>query len=90
MFTVVFAVARSVGWISQWCEMAGEVPARISRPRQMYEGEGERQFVPVGDRGGGVGDMGDTGNIGDAGDTLPTGIQPSKRLLDVKVVMPRS
>ena len=38
MFTVVFAVGRSVGWISQWCEMAGETPARISRPRQMYRG----------------------------------------------------
>lgn len=78
MFTVVFAVARSVGWISQWCEMAGEVPARISRPRQMYVGEGEREFVPVGrrdvgddDHGDGIGyDNGDTHNTGD--DTTDT------------------
>jgi len=52
MFTVVFAVGRSVGWISQWCEMAGETPARISRPRQMYRGELERRFIPVAERGG--------------------------------------
>lgn len=52
MFTVVFAVGRSIGWISQWCEMASESVARISRPRQMYEGEMERRFVPLEERGG--------------------------------------
>lgn len=35
MFTVLFAVARSVGWIVQWKEMSAEVPVRISRPRQV-------------------------------------------------------
>ena len=52
------AVARSVGWISQWCEMAGEKPQRISRPRQMYVGSSERRFVPVAERG----DEGDEGD----------------------------
>lgn len=52
MFTVVFAVGRSIGWISQWCEMASESVARISRPRQMYEGDMERRFVPLEERGG--------------------------------------
>ena len=46
MFTVVFAVGRSIGWSAQWVEMAGENPARISRPRQMYVGESERPFEP--------------------------------------------
>lgn len=47
MFTVVFAVGRSIGWVSQWHEMMSESVARISRPRQMYEGETERPFVPL-------------------------------------------
>jgi citrate synthase len=43
MFTVLFAVARSVGWITQWKEMSEEKTKRISRPRQMYTGHMERQ-----------------------------------------------
>ncbi|VAW88257.1 Citrate synthase (si), partial [hydrothermal vent metagenome] len=39
MFTVMFAVARTVGWVSQWMEMIGEPGQRIGRPRQMYMGE---------------------------------------------------
>ena len=56
MFTVIFAVGRSVGWISQWIEMAGENMTRISRPRQMYEGALERPFVPISEREGDDGD----------------------------------
>ncbi len=46
MFTVIFTVARTVGWISQWKEMVGDTPLRISRSRQLYTGEGPRPFIP--------------------------------------------
>ncbi len=51
MFTVIFAVARSIGWVSQWREMAAE-ETKISRPRQMYMGEMDKRFVSVAERGG--------------------------------------
>lgn len=48
MFTVLFAVARTVGWISQWKEMVEESPAlKIGRPRQLYTGHTERKYVPI-------------------------------------------
>lgn len=47
MFTVLFAVARTVGWISQWKEMIEEPTQKIGRPRQLYTGSGERPFVPL-------------------------------------------
>jgi len=47
MFTVMFAVARTVGWVSQWMEMIGEPGQRIGRPRQMYMGEDVRDYVDV-------------------------------------------
>jgi citrate synthase len=50
MFTVLFAVARTVGWISQWKEMIEEPSLRIGRPRQLYTGAAERSYVPVGKR----------------------------------------
>lgn len=50
MFTVLFAVARTVGWISQWKEMIEEPTLRIGRPRQLYTGASERPYVPVGNR----------------------------------------
>ncbi len=50
MFTVIFAVARTVGWISQWNEMVGEADLKIGRPRQLYTGAAKRDFVQVGDR----------------------------------------
>ncbi|MGZ9097779.1 MAG: citrate synthase [Micavibrio sp.] len=50
MFTVLFAVARTVGWISQWKEMIEEPSLRIGRPRQLYTGAAERPYVPVGKR----------------------------------------
>ncbi len=50
MFTVIFAVARTVGWISQWNEMIAEGDHKIGRPRQLYRGATKRDFVPVGSR----------------------------------------
>ena len=47
MFTVLFAVARTVGWIAQWKEMIEDPEQRIGRPRQLYIGEGRRPFVPI-------------------------------------------
>ncbi len=47
MFTVLFAVARTVGWVSQWKEMMEEPANRIGRPRQLYNGAKQREFVPV-------------------------------------------
>ena len=50
MFPVLFAIPRSVGWLAQWEEMLTDEEQRIARPRQVYEGEGERAYVPVEDR----------------------------------------
>ena len=47
MFTVLFAVARTVGWISQWKEMIEDNTQRIGRPRQLYTGPAERDFVTL-------------------------------------------
>ncbi|BAK83096.1 citrate (Si)-synthase [Komagataeibacter medellinensis] len=51
MFTVLFAVARTTGWISQWKEMIEEPGQRIGRPRQLYTGAPERDFTPFDKRG---------------------------------------
>ncbi len=50
MFTVLFAVARTVGWVSQWTEMVSEQGHRISRPRQLYTGAKQRPYVDVNKR----------------------------------------
>jgi len=50
MFTVLFAVARTVGWCSQWYEMASEPVSKISRPRQIFSGAATRDFVEMGGR----------------------------------------
>jgi citrate synthase len=50
MFTVLFALARTVGWIAQWKEMLEDPHQRIGRPRQIYTGPTERTYVPVGKR----------------------------------------
>ena len=50
MFTVLFAVARTVGWISQWKEMVEDTSQRIGRPRQLYTGPTERDYVPLKNR----------------------------------------
>jgi citrate synthase len=47
MFTVLFAVARTVGWISQWNEMIEDPAHKIGRPRQLYTGPAQRDFVSV-------------------------------------------
>ncbi|MFT6900372.1 MAG: citrate synthase [Colwellia sp.] len=50
MFTVVFAMSRTVGWISHWDEMLGQPGQKIGRPRQNYIGEIDREFVPLNNR----------------------------------------
>jgi citrate synthase len=51
MFTVLFAVARTVGWVAQWREMFDDPDQRIGRPRQLYTGETHRDYVQIGSRG---------------------------------------
>jgi citrate synthase len=50
MFTVLFAIGRLPGWIAQWREMVSDPGAKIGRPRQIYVGEVERDYVAMGDR----------------------------------------
>jgi citrate synthase len=50
MFTVLFALGRLPGWIAQWREMIRDPETKIGRPRQIYVGQTERQFVPIEDR----------------------------------------
>ena len=47
MFTVLFATARTIGWISQWKEMIEDPNQRIGRPRQLYTGEPTREYVDM-------------------------------------------
>jgi citrate synthase len=51
MFTALFAVSRTVGWVSQWQEMIEDPQQRIGRPRQIYTGASKRDYVPVAQRG---------------------------------------
>jgi citrate synthase len=50
MFTVLFALARTVGWIAQWKEMIQDPEQKIGRPRQLYTGETLRQYKPMSKR----------------------------------------
>lgn len=50
MFTVLFAVARTVGWISQWSEMIEDPQQKIGRPRQLFTGATKRDYVAMSDR----------------------------------------
>jgi citrate synthase len=50
MFTALFALARTVGWIAQWKEMLEDPHQKIGRPRQIYTGPALRNYVPMGDR----------------------------------------
>src|SRR5580658_9790864 len=50
MFTALFALARTVGWIAQWKEMIEDPHQKIGRPRQLYTGETERDYIPVNKR----------------------------------------
>ena len=47
MFPVLFAIGRTAGWIAQWQEMLGDKEQKIARPRQVYTGEGQRDYVPA-------------------------------------------
>jgi len=51
MFTCIFALARTVGWIAQWKEMIVDPDQKIGRPRQLYRGKTQRDVVPIGKRG---------------------------------------
>ncbi|ESQ75415.1 citrate synthase [Asticcacaulis sp. AC402] len=51
MFTVLFALARTVGWIAQWKEMIEDPSQKIGRPRQLYTGATERNYTPISSRG---------------------------------------
>jgi citrate synthase len=51
MFTVLFALARTVGWIAQWTEMIEDPAQKIGRPRQIYTGPTLRDYVPIHQRG---------------------------------------
>ncbi|KZE08548.1 MULTISPECIES: citrate synthase [Sphingomonas] len=50
MFTALFALARTVGWVAQWNEMISDPEQKIGRPRQLYTGPAQRDYVPVGQR----------------------------------------
>ena len=50
MFTPIFALSRTVGWISQWKEMIADPQLKIGRPRQLYVGAPKRDYVPIGQR----------------------------------------
>ena len=47
MFTVMFAIGRTVGWVAHWQEMITDPKGRISRPRQIYTGPGQRDYTPL-------------------------------------------
>jgi len=50
MFTVMFAIPRTSGWIAQWLEMVQDPETKIARPRQIYTGAREQSYVPIGER----------------------------------------
>jgi citrate synthase len=51
MFTVLFAIGRTPGWLAQWIELLEDPERRIARPRQVYLGERDRKYVPMSERG---------------------------------------
>jgi citrate synthase len=52
MFTVIFAIPRTAGWVAQWMEMKDDPEQKIARPRQIYTGDRDRDYVAVADRDG--------------------------------------
>jgi citrate synthase len=50
MFPVMFAIPRTAGWLAQWLELVDDPEQKIARPRQLYTGHAERDFVPIGKR----------------------------------------
>jgi citrate synthase len=55
MFPVLFAIARTSGWLAQWQEMRADPEQKIARPRQLYLGSGKRAYVEMGKREEGQG-----------------------------------
>jgi citrate synthase len=55
MFTVLFAISRTAGWLAQWEEMVSDPEQKIARPRQIYTGYEERNVIPMDQRAGEVG-----------------------------------
>jgi citrate synthase len=51
MFTVMFAIARTAGWVAHWQEMIGDPGMKIGRPRQLYTGPAQRDYIEVDNRG---------------------------------------
>ena len=47
LFTVIFAMSRTVGWVAHWNEMISKPGFKIGRPRQLYTGPTKREFVPM-------------------------------------------
>jgi citrate synthase len=47
MFTVLFAIPRTAGWLAQWQELITDPEQKITRPRQIYVGHDQREFVPM-------------------------------------------
>ena len=47
MFTAIFALARTVGWMAQWNEMIEDPEQKIGRPRQRYTGYPQRRYIPI-------------------------------------------
>ena len=54
MFPVLFAIGRMSGWLAQWQEMLLDEDQKIARPRQIYLGRGERDYVPIEQRTSGT------------------------------------
>ena len=52
MFTVMFAIPRTAGWIAQWLEMVDDSEQKIARPRQIYTGARDVDYVPIDEREG--------------------------------------
>jgi citrate synthase len=52
MFTVLFAIPRTAGWVAQWDEMLQDSDQKIARPRQIYVGARNRDYVPIEEREG--------------------------------------
>ena len=50
MFTVLFAIGRTPGWLAQWAELVQDKEQKIARPKQIYTGHRSRDFVPMADR----------------------------------------
>jgi len=50
MFTVMFAIGRTIGWVAHWMEMMNDPQQKIGRPRQIYKGKTRRDYVPIDQR----------------------------------------